>query len=140
MIGALARKIFGTPNDRVVKTFQKQVDPINAVEGEFEPKSDDELRARIAELKDAVQGGAKLDDHLVETFAIVREAAKRTLGQRHFDVQLVGGMALHQGRIAEMRTGEGKTLVATLPVVLNAPDRPRRSCGYSQRLSGPARQ
>ncbi|WP_417518259.1 preprotein translocase subunit SecA [Minwuia sp.] len=120
MIGAFARKIFGTPNDRLVKTFQKQVDPINALEPEFEAKSDDELRQRIAELKQEVAGGRKLDDVQVETFAIVREAAKRTLGQRHFDVQLVGGMALHQGRIAEMRTGEGKTLVATLPVVLNA--------------------
>jgi preprotein translocase subunit SecA len=120
MIGALARKIFGTPNDRVVKTFQKQVDPINSIEAQFEAKSDDELRQRITELKAEVQGGAKLDDLLAETFAIVREGAKRTLEQRHFDVQLVGGMALHQGRIAEMRTGEGKTLVATLPVVLNA--------------------
>jgi len=120
MIGAIARKIFGTPNDRVVKTFNKQVDPINAIEPEFEAKTDEELRQRIAELRKEVADGKSLDDVLVETFAIVREGAKRTLGQRHFDVQLVGGMALHQGRIAEMRTGEGKTLVATLPVVLNA--------------------
>jgi len=120
MIGAIARKIFGTPNDRVVKTFQKQVAPINALEAEVEAKSDDELRQRIAEMRNEVAGGKPLDDLLEETFAIVREGAKRTLGQRHFDVQLVGGMALHQGRIAEMKTGEGKTLVATLAVVLNA--------------------
>ncbi len=120
MIGALARKIFGTPNDRLVKTYLKRVEPINALEPEVSAKSDDELRARIKELKAEVAGGKSLNDVLDETFAIVREAAKRTLGQRHYDVQMVGGMVLHEGNIAEMKTGEGKTMVATLPVVLNA--------------------
>ncbi|PJK29983.1 preprotein translocase subunit SecA [Minwuia thermotolerans] len=120
MLGAIARKIFGTPNDRIVKTYLKRVEPISALEPEVEAKSDEELRQRIQEMKAEVAGGRALDDLLPETFAIVREAAKRTLGQRHFDVQIVGGMALHEGRIAEMKTGEGKTLVATLPVVLNA--------------------
>ena len=120
MLGAIARKIFGTPNDRILKTYLKHIEPINALEPEMEAKSDDELRQRIVELKQEVADGKSLDDIQHETFAIVREAAKRTLGQRHFDVQLIGGMTLHKGRIAEMKTGEGKTLVATLAVVLNA--------------------
>nr|WP_281018283.1 MULTISPECIES: preprotein translocase subunit SecA [unclassified Minwuia] len=120
MIGALARKIFGTPNDRLVKTYLKRVEPINALEPQIAALSDDEMRARITELKAEVAAGKTLDAVMNETFAIVREAAKRTLGQRHYDVQMVGGMVLHEGNIAEMKTGEGKTLVATLPVVLNA--------------------
>src|SRR4051794_2175887 len=102
------------------KEFQKRVSKINDFEPEVETYSDDELRERAQELKEEAQGGADLDDLLPEAFALTREAAKRTLGQRHFDVQLIGGMVLHDGSIAEMKTGEGKTLTATLPVVLNA--------------------
>ncbi|ARJ66950.1 preprotein translocase subunit SecA [Magnetospirillum sp. ME-1] len=120
MFGALARRIFGTANDRVLKPLKKHVEAINALEPAFEKLSDDELQAKTAEFRARLENGAQLDDLLVEAFATVREAAKRTLGQRHFDVQLLGGMVLHQGRISEMRTGEGKTLVATLPVYLNA--------------------
>ena len=120
MFGAIARRIFGTANDRVIKPLRKHVDAINALEPELEKLSDEQLRARTEDFKQRVAAGASLDDLLVEAFATVREAAKRTLGQRHFDVQLLGGMVLHQGRIAEMRTGEGKTLVATLAVYLNA--------------------
>src|ERR1051325_8461446 len=120
MIGAVARKIFGSANDRRVRSYQPRVAAINALEKELEGLSDDALRARTAELKQKVANGASLDDVLVDAFATVREASKRTLGQRHFDVQLIGGMVLHRGMIAEMKTGEGKTLVATLPAYLNA--------------------
>src|SRR3954466_10951382 len=120
MIGAVARKLFGSSNDRRVRKYQPRVDAINALEGELVKLSDDELRARTAKFKQQVADGTSLDDILVPAFATVREAAKRTLGQRHFDVQLIGGMVLHEGKIAEMKTGEGKTLVATLPVYLNA--------------------
>src|SRR6202051_4065939 len=120
MIGAVARKLFGSSNDRRIRAFRPRVDEINALEKELEELSDDALRARTDEFKKQVAEGASLDDILVPAFAVVREAAKRTLGQRHFDVQLIGGMVLHYGNIAEMKTGEGKTLVATLPVYLNA--------------------
>ncbi len=120
MIGAVARKLFGSANDRRIRSYQPRVDAINALEPEIEKLSDDELRARTDEFKKQIADGAALDDILVPAFATVREAAKRTLGQRHFDVQLIGGMILHEGSIAEMKTGEGKTLVATLPVYLNA--------------------
>jgi preprotein translocase subunit SecA len=120
MIGALARKLFGTPNDRRVKGYQSRVDAINALEGEIEKLSDEALKARTEEFRKDLASGKTLDDILVPAFATVREAAKRTLGQRHFDVQLIGGMVLHEGDIAEMKTGEGKTLVATLAVYLNA--------------------
>ena len=120
MLGALARSLFGTANDRVVKGFDKPVAKINALEPELAKLSDEQLRAKTAEFRERLAKGETLDDLLVEAFATVREAAKRTLGQRHFDVQLKGGMVLHQGKIAEMKTGEGKTLVATLPVYLNA--------------------
>src|SRR5712691_3409007 len=120
MIGALARKFFGSANDRRVKGYQSRVDAINALEPEIAALSDEALKARTAEFRKQVAEGTSLDDILVPAFATVREAAKRTLGQRHFDVQMVGGMVLHEGRIAEMKTGEGKTLVATLPVYLNA--------------------
>src|SRR5215218_5690377 len=120
MIGALARKLFGSSNDRRVKAYQPRVDAINALEKELEQLSDDGLRGRTAEFKKQVADGASLDDILVPAFATVREAGKRTIGQRHFDVQLIGGMILHEGRISEMKTGEGKTLVATLAVYLNA--------------------
>src|SRR5215216_339331 len=120
MLGSLARSLFGTANDRVVKGFDKPVAKINALEPELAKLSDEQLRAKTAEFRDRLAKGETLDDLLVEAFAVVREAAKRTLGQRHFDVQLKGGMVLHEGKIAEMKTGEGKTLVATLPVYLNA--------------------
>ncbi|MGB7836382.1 MAG: preprotein translocase subunit SecA [Xanthobacteraceae bacterium] len=120
MFRAAVRKLFGSANDRRVRSYQPRVNAINALEKELEQLTDDELRARTVEFRKQVAEGTSLDDLLVPAFATVREAGKRTLGQRHFDVQLVGGMVLHQGRIAEMRTGEGKTLVATLPVYLNA--------------------
>ena len=120
MLGALARKFFGSANDRRIKGYQSRVDAINALEPEIAALSDEALKARTAEFRKQLSEGKTLDDILVPAFATVREAAKRTLGQRHFDVQLVGGMVLHEGDIAEMKTGEGKTLVATLPVYLNA--------------------
>src|SRR6266478_5861515 len=120
MIGALARKFFGSANDRRIKGYQSRVDAINALEPEIAALSDEALKARTAEFRQQLAAGKTLDDILVPVFATVREAAKRTLGQRHFDVQLIGGMVLHEGDIAEMKTGEGKTLVATLAVYLNA--------------------
>ena len=120
MIGAVARKLFGSSNDRRIRSYRPRVEAINALEQELEALSDEALRARTDEFKKQLAAGATIDDILVPAFATVREAGKRALGQRHFDVQLIGGMVLHEGRIAEMKTGEGKTLVATLPVYLNA--------------------
>ena len=120
MFGTLAKAIFGSENDRVLKTLQARVPAINALEPALEALDDAALAAKTDEFRSRLAAGATLESLLEEAFAVVREAAKRTLGQRHFDVQLVGGMVLHQGRIAEMKTGEGKTLVATLPVYLNA--------------------
>jgi preprotein translocase subunit SecA len=120
MIGALARKLFGSANERRIKSYRPRVEAINALEKDLEALSDEALRARTDAFRKRLTDGETLDDLLVEAFATVREAAKRTLGQRHFDVQLIGGMVLHDGRISEMKTGEGKTLVATLPVYLNA--------------------
>ena len=120
MIGAVARKLFGSANERRIRSYQPRVGQINALEKELEALSDEQLRARTNEFKKQVAEGASLDDILVSAFATCREAAKRTLGQRHFDVQLMGGIILHEGKISEMKTGEGKTLVATLPVYLNA--------------------
>ena len=120
MLAALAKSIFGDSNDRQVKKLQGQVAAINEREAHFEAMSDDELRLQTTQLKEQIANGSQLDDVLIDAFALVREAAKRTLGQRHFDVQLMGGIILHNGQIAEMKTGEGKTLVATLPVFLNA--------------------
>src|SRR5437762_3195669 len=120
MIGALARKFFGSANDRRIKGYQSRVDAINALEPEITQLSDEALKTRTAEFRKELAAGKTLDDILVPAFATVREAAKRTLGQRHFDVQLIGGIVLHEGDIAEMKTGEGKTLVATLAVYLNA--------------------
>ena len=113
-------KIFGSRNERLLKQYRKSVQAINALESQLEKLSDDALRAKTQEFKDRVAGGATLDSLLVEAFAVVREGSKRVMKMRHFDVQLLGGMALHDGKIAEMRTGEGKTLTATLPVYLNA--------------------
>jgi len=120
MFGSIARAIFGTANDRSLKAYQRRVPQINALEPAMQALSDEALGAKTAEFKERLADGATLDDILPEAFAAVREAARRALGQRHFDVQLVGGMVLHDGKIAEMKTGEGKTLVATLPVYLNA--------------------
>jgi preprotein translocase subunit SecA len=120
MLLALAQKIFGSTNERTLKTYYRHIAPINALEPQMEKLSDGELRAKTQEFRDRLAKGEALDNLLHEAFATVREAAKRTLGQRHFDVQLVGGAVLHSGRISEMRTGEGKTLVATLPTYLNA--------------------
>ena len=119
MLG-FAKKIFGSSNDRKVKTMMGRAQAINALEPQYVALSDQALRAKTQEFKDRLAKGETLDDIMNEAFAAVREASKRTLGQRHYDVQLVGGMVLHRGGIAEMRTGEGKTLVATLPVYLNA--------------------
>ena len=118
--GGLARKIFGSSNERRVKSFKPRVDAINALEAEISSLTDEQLKAKTAEFRAKLAEGTKLDDLLVPAFAVVREAAKRVLGMRPFDVQLIGGMVLHNGGISEMRTGEGKTLVATLPVYLNA--------------------
>ncbi len=120
MIGGLLKRVFGSANDRLLAGHLKTVDAINALEPELEALSDEELRARTDLLRRRCADGESLDDVLVEAFATVREAAKRTLGQRHYDVQLLGGIILHDGQIAEMKTGEGKTLVATLAVYLNA--------------------
>jgi preprotein translocase subunit SecA len=119
-ITKLVKAIFGSANDRIVKGYMKTVEQINSMEPDFEKLSDEELRAKTDEYRERLKAGETVDDLLPEAFATVREAAKRTLGQRHFDVQLVGGMVLHNGDIAEMRTGEGKTLVATLAAYLNA--------------------
>ncbi len=121
MFGFLFKKIFGSKNERYLRRLRPQVERINALEAELRELPDAEFPARIARYKQEVQeGGRDLDDLLPEVFALVREASQRVLGMRHYDVQLIGGMVLHKGRIAEMKTGEGKTLVATLPVVLNA--------------------
>src|SRR5260370_32289475 len=120
MISATLRKVFGSSNDRRIRSYGPRVEAINALEKELEALSDEALRARTAEFRRELADGKTLDDILVPAFATVREAAKRTLGQRPFDVQLIGGMVLHEGDIAEMKTGEGKTLVATLAVYLNA--------------------
>jgi preprotein translocase subunit SecA len=120
MFAALAKSIFGSANDRYVRGLGKYVDAVNALEPQIEALSDDELRNQTEVFRKRLADGTKLDDLLPEAFATVREAAKRTLGQRHYDVQLIGGIVLHRGEIAEMKTGEGKTLVATLAVYLNA--------------------
>ena len=113
-------KLFGSRNDRLLKQYRKTVARINAMEPEYEKLSDEALRAKTQEFKDRVAKGESLNALLPEAFAVVREGSKRVMKMRHFDVQLVGAMALHEGKIAEMRTGEGKTLTATLPVYLNA--------------------
>ncbi len=119
-LGAIVRKIFGSPNDRKIKSMRGRVVAINALEDDLRALSDDDLRARTDEFRRQLSNGAKLEDLVEPAFATVREASRRVLGQRHYDVQLIGGLALHSGEIAEMRTGEGKTLVATAPVYLNA--------------------
>ncbi|MGP1678933.1 MAG: DEAD/DEAH box helicase, partial [Burkholderiales bacterium] len=120
MFTRILTRIFGSRNDRLIKRYNKSVQQINALEPEISALSDEALRAKTAEFKERLAKGEVLDDLLAEAFAVVREAGKRALNMRHFDVQLIGGMILHAGKIAEMRTGEGKTLVATLPAYLNA--------------------
>src|SRR5574341_307714 len=120
MIGTILKKVFGTANERELKRIQTLVDRINALEDGISHLPDAELRAKTGEFKQRLEGDETLDDILPEAFAVVREASKRTLGMRHFDAQLIGGIVLHQGKISEMKTGEGKTLVATLPVYLNS--------------------
>ena len=120
MLGTVFTKIFGSANERRLKTYRPRIAEINALEPQYTALSDEALRAKTADFRAELAAGKTLDDLLVPAFAAVREAARRALGQRHFDVQLIGGMVLHEGAIAEMRTGEGKTLVATAPVYLNA--------------------
>ncbi len=120
MASNILTKIFGSRNDRLLKTYRKTIERINALEPEYEKLDEDELRAKTQEFKDRVAAGESVDDLLPEAFAVVREGGKRIMKMRHFDVQLMGGMSLHNGKISEMRTGEGKTLTATLPVYLNA--------------------
>src|SRR5690606_33887798 len=117
---SLLTQIFGSRNQRLIKQYQKTVREINALEPMLEKLSDDELKAKTPEFKERCAKGESLDALLPEAFAVVREASKRVMKMRHFDVQLIGGIALHNGKVAEMRTGEGKTLTATLPVYLNA--------------------
>jgi preprotein translocase subunit SecA len=120
MASNILTKIFGSRNDRLLKTYRKTVDQINTLETQYEKLDDDQLRAKTQEFKDRVAAGEALDALLPEAFAVVREGSKRVMKMRHFDVQMLGGMSLHNGKISEMRTGEGKTLTATLPVYLNA--------------------
>ena len=120
MFNNLLKKVFGSRNDRIVKQYYKAVEAINELEPAFEALSDDELRAKTDEFKQRIADGETLDAIMPEAFAVVREASKRVLEMRHFDVQLIGGMVLHEGKISEMRTGEGKTLMSTLPSYLNA--------------------
>ncbi|MGE3319947.1 MAG: DEAD/DEAH box helicase, partial [Candidatus Berkiella sp.] len=120
MFTGFLKAIFGSRNQRIIKRYRKQVELVNALEPDFEKLTDQEILQKTADFKARFQKGETLNQLLPEAFALVREAGKRTLKMRHFDVQLIGGMALHDGKIAEMSTGEGKTLVATLPVYLNA--------------------
>ena len=130
--GKLAKKIFGDDNARALKSFDARVEAINALEGDFEKLSDSDLQAKTDEFRKRFKGGESLDDLLPEAFATVREAARRTLGQRHYDVQMVGGMVLHEGKISEMKTGEGKTLVSTLAGLSQCAARQGRACGDGQ--------
>ncbi len=120
MVGKLFKKMFGSRNERLIKQMRKSVVQIGNYESDLQSLSDEQLQAKTAEFKDRLEKGATLDELLPEVFATVREASVRVLGMRHFDVQLIGGMVLHQGKISEMRTGEGKTLMSTLPAYLNA--------------------
>src|SRR5579864_2224289 len=120
MIDAVLAKVFGTKNEREIKALRPTIAAINDLEPQLQTLSDIDLAAKTIEFKERIAQGASLDDLLIEAFAVVREAGRRALHMRHFDVQLIGGMVLHRGKIAEMKTGEGKTLVATLPTYLNA--------------------
>ena len=120
MIGSVARKLFGSRNDRVVKGYAKVVKQVNALEDEYSKLTDEALQAKTVAFRERLEKGETLDSLIPEAFATVREGGKRVMGMRHYDVQMIGGMVLNEGRIAEMRTGEGKTLVATLTAYLNA--------------------
>ena len=120
MITNVLKSIFGTKHDREMKTIQPVIDRINSFDAKIKILTDDQLKAKTPEFQERLNKGETLDDILPEAFAVCREASSRVLGMRHYDVQLIGGYTLHSGRISEMRTGEGKTLVATLPVYLNA--------------------
>ena len=120
MIGDLIKNLFGSKNDRELKNIQPVVDVINGLEPDFKKLTDDQLKAKTEEFKERLANGESLEDILPEAFAAVREASVRVLNMRHYDVQLIGGVVLHEGKIAEMKTGEGKTLAATLPLYLNA--------------------
>ncbi len=120
MVSKILRKVFGSRNDRLVKRMSKVVDQINGLEPELQALTDDELKAKTGEFRARLEQGAELNTLMPEAFAVVREVGSRVLNMRHFDVQMIGGMVLNDGKIAEMRTGEGKTLVATLAVYLNA--------------------
>ena len=124
----IAKKVFGTKNDREIKKYGQLVATINALESKYEKYSDDELKAKTNEFKNRLEKGETTDSILPEAFAVVREASKRVLGMRHFDVQLIGGMTMTDGRIAEMKTGEGKTLTATLACYLMGLNRSWCSC------------
>ena len=120
MIGTILSKVFGTKNEREIKRVWPMVERVNALEQNFTDLSDSEIKDKTGEFKHRLEAGETVDDILPEAFAAAREASRRRLNMRHFDVQVLGGIILHEGRIAEMKTGEGKTLVATLPVYLNA--------------------
>ncbi|MBR4383264.1 MAG: preprotein translocase subunit SecA, partial [Selenomonadaceae bacterium] len=120
MFDILKRIFFGDDNEKQIKRLQKTVDKINALEAQYQNFTDDKLTAATEKFRERLNAGETMEDILPEAFAVCREASRRVLGMRHFDVQLMGGMCLHEGKIAEMKTGEGKTLVATLPVYLNA--------------------
>ncbi len=120
MLGTLLAKVIGTQNERELKRLRPLVEQVNALEASIKPLSDEQLRAKTADFRERLANGQTLDDLMPEAFAVVREAGRRVLNMRHFDVQLIGGAVLHSGAIAEMKTGEGKTLVATLPAYLNA--------------------
>ena len=120
MLGKMLGKVIGSKNDRELKRMHKLVDKVNALEPSIQPLSDDELKQKTADFKQRYESGTSLDALLPEAFAVCREASLRVLGMRHYDVQLIGGITLHEGKIAEMRTGEGKTLMATLAIYLNA--------------------
>jgi len=120
MFAKIAKNIFGSKNERELKGLTPLVEKINSLEPDFKTLSDEQLQAKTAEFKERISNEESLDDLLPEAFAAVREASVRVLGMRHFDVQLIGGIVLHRGKIAEMKTGEGKTLAATLPLYLNA--------------------
>src|SRR5919107_3244640 len=120
MLGTLLAKVIGTQNERELKRLRPLVDQVSALEPSIKALSDDQLRAKTPEFRERIAKGATLSELQPEAFAVVREAGRRVLNMRHFDVQLIGGMVLHHGKIAEMKTGEGKTLVATLPAYLNA--------------------
>ncbi len=139
MLDQTLAKIFGTRNEREIKAMRPVVAAINDLEPAIQQLSDIDLAAKTIEFKERIAKGASLDDLLIEAFAVVREAGRRVLNMRHFDVQLIGGMVLHKGRIAEMKTGEGKTLVATLPVLSERARRQGRPRRHGQRLPGQAR-